>query len=139
MKPIRIMAASGMLGYGFTEEAFYNGLTLGLDLIACDAGSADPGPYYLGSGTAFVSRLAAKRDLGLMVKGGMQENVPVFIGSAGGSGSNAQVDWTLSILKEICEEQNITPRIAVLRSEIDKETLKSKIDNNRTALEDYTI
>lgn len=133
MKPIRIMAASGMLGYGFTEEAFYNGLTLGLDLIACDAGSADPGPYYLGSGTAFVSRLAAKRDLGLMVKGGMQENVPVFIGSAGGSGSNAQVDWTLSILKEICEEQNITPRIAVLRSEIDRETLKSKIDNSKTS------
>ncbi len=133
MKPIRIMAASGLLGYGFTEEAFYNGLTLGLDLIACDAGSADPGPYYLGSGTAFVSRLAAKRDLGLMVKGGIQENVPVFIGSAGGSGSNAQVDWTLSILKEICEEQNITPRVAVLRSEIDRETLKSKIDNNKTS------
>ena len=46
MKPIRIMAASGMLGYGFTEEAFKNGLAMGLDLIACDAGSADPGPYY---------------------------------------------------------------------------------------------
>ena len=45
MKPIRIMAASGMLGYGFTEEAFKNGLSMGLDLIACDAGSADPGPY----------------------------------------------------------------------------------------------
>ena len=28
MKPIRIMAASGMLGYGFTEEAFKNGLLL---------------------------------------------------------------------------------------------------------------
>ena len=57
------MAASGMLGYGFTETAFNAGLAMGLDLIACDAGSADPGPYYLGSGTAFVSRLAARRDL----------------------------------------------------------------------------
>ena len=129
MKPIRIMAASGMLGYGFTEEAFENGLSMGLDLIACDAGSADPGPYYLGSGTAFVSRLAAKRDLGLMVKGGIENGVPVFIGSAGGSGSNPQVDWTLDILREICEEQNIDPRVVVLRSEIDQETLKSKIQN----------
>jgi hypothetical protein len=133
MRPIRIMAASGMLGYGFTEEAFQNGLALGLDLIACDAGSADPGPYYLGSGTAFVSRLAVKRDLGLMVEGGIQASVPVFIGSAGGSGSNAQVDWTLDILKEICEEQNINPRIAVLRSEIDRETLKTKIAEGKTS------
>ena len=124
MKPIRIMAASGMLGYGFTEEAFENGLSMGLDLIACDAGSADPGPYYLGSGTAFVSRLAAKRDLGLMVKGGIETGVPVFIGSAGGSGSNPQVDWTLDILREICEEQSITPKVVVLRSEISKEKLK---------------
>ena len=52
MKPVRIMAVSGMLGYGFTEEAFRRGLDLGLDLIACDAGSADPGPYYLGNGSA---------------------------------------------------------------------------------------
>ena len=131
MKPIRIMAASGMLGYGFTEEAFENGLSMGLDLIACDAGSADPGPYYLGSGTAFVSRLAAKRDLGLMVKGGIENGVPVFIGSAGGSGSNPQVDWTLDILREICEEQNIDPRVVVLRSEIDQDTLKSKIQSNK--------
>ena len=131
MKPIRIMAASGMLGYGFTEEAFKNGLSMGLDLIACDAGSADPGPYYLGSGTAFVSRLAVKRDLGLMVKGGVEAGVPVFIGSAGGSGSNPQVDWTLDILREICEEQNITPKVVVLRSEISKEKLKSKIENDK--------
>ena len=45
MRPIKIMAASGMLGYGFTEKAFNHGLSLGIDLIACDAGSADPGPY----------------------------------------------------------------------------------------------
>tara|TARA_Y100000588_G_scaffold374664_1_gene450020 strand:+ start:2293 stop:3651 length:1359 start_codon:yes stop_codon:yes gene_type:complete len=127
------MAASGMLGYGFTEEAFLNGLNLGLDLIACDAGSADPGPYYLGSGSAFVSRLAVKRDLGLMVAGGFESKIPVFIGSAGGSGSDAQVDWTLGILKEICTEKNINPNVIVLRSELNKEDLKIKIRAGRTA------
>lgn len=133
MKPIRVMAVSGMLGYGFTEEAFRRGLSLGLDLIACDAGSADPGPYFLGSGSAFVSRLAAKRDLGLMVTGGMEAGVPVFIGSAGGSGSDVQVDWTLEILREICLEHSLAPRVAVLRSEIDRDTLKGKIRDGRTS------
>jgi len=131
MKPIRIMAASGMLGYGFTEEAFRNGLSQELDLIACDAGSADPGPYYLGSGTAFVSRLAVKRDLTLMVVGGVKSKVPVFIGSAGGSGSDRQVDWTLEILQEICVEENINPKICVLRSELNTETLKAKINSGK--------
>jgi hypothetical protein len=133
MKPVRAMAVSGMLGYGFTEEAFRRGLELGLDLIACDAGSADPGPYYLGSGSAFVSRLAVKRDLGLMVTGGIEAGVPVFIGSAGGSGSDVQVDWTLGILREICLEHGLSPRVAVLRSEIDRDTLKRKIRDDRTS------
>ncbi len=128
MKPIRIMAVSGMLGYGFTEQAFRRGLSLDLDLIACDAGSADPGPYYLGSGSAFVSRLAVKRDLGLMVTAGIELGVPVFVGSAGGSGSDAQVGWTLDILREICVEHRLAPRVAVLRSEIDKDTLRARID-----------
>ena len=77
--PIRLMATSGILGYGFTEEAFNQGLAMKPDLIACDGGSSDPGPYYLGSGSAFVSRAAVKRDLGLMVAGGMAHGIPVMI------------------------------------------------------------
>jgi len=133
MKPVRIMAVSGMLGYGFTEEAFRRGLDLGLDLIACDAGSADPGPYYLGNGSAFVSRLATKRDLGLMVTAGIELGVPVFVGSAGGSGADVQIDWTLDILREICVEHHLTPSVAVLRSEIDKDTLRAKVREGRTS------
>ncbi len=133
MKPFRAMAVSGMLGYGFTQEAFRRGLELDLDLIACDAGSADPGPYYLGSGTAFVSRLAAKRDLEAMVLGGLEAKVPVIIGSAGGSGSDVQVNWTLRILEEICIENGLSPRVAVLRTEIAPETLKTKILNGQTS------
>ena len=131
MKPIKIMAASGMLGYGFTEEAFNNGLSLGIDLIACDAGSADLGPYYLGSGTPFVSRIAVKRDLGLMVNGGAKAKIPVFIGSAGGSGSDKQVDWTLEILEEICKEQKINPKVVVLRSELNREFVTTKLKSGK--------
>ena len=133
MKPIRMMATTGILGYGFTEEAFRHGAAMDLDLIACDAGSTDPGPYYLGSGTAFVSRLAVKRDLALMVAAGMEKGVPVCIGSAGGGGSDAQVDWVLDILAEICAEQDLAPRVAVLRSEQAAEAVKAKVRAGRTA------
>ena len=69
MKPIRMFAATGMLGYGYAEESIETALSMDLDLIAADAGSMDPGPYYLGAGTAFVSRPAAKRDLAMMMEG----------------------------------------------------------------------
>lgn len=131
MAPIRLMATTGILGYGFTEEAFHAGVAMRPHLIACDAGSSDPGPHYLGSGTAFVSRAATKRDLALMVAAGMEHGIPVMIGSAGGSGSDAQVDWTLDILREICREKDLAPKVAVIRTEQSKEKLKQKLAAGR--------
>ena len=34
------------------------------DVLAVDAGSTDPGPYYLGAGVPFTNRRAVQRDLG---------------------------------------------------------------------------
>lgn len=126
MLPIRLMATTGILGYGFTEEAFHAGVAMKPDLIACDAGSSDPGPHYLGSGTAFVSRAAAKRDLALMVTAGCAHKIPVMIGSAGGSGSDAQVDWVLDILDEICRENALSPKVCVIRTQQAKDKLQQK-------------
>lgn len=131
MPPIRLMATTGILGYGFTEEAFNAGIAMKPDLIACDAGSSDPGPHYLGSGTAFVSRAAVKRDLTLMVTAGVANEIPVMIGSAGGSGSDAQVDWTLDILREICTENDLAPKVAVIRTEQSKDLLHGKLAAGR--------
>ena len=68
---------------------------------------------------------------GIILKGVNEARVPLIIGSAAGSGTNPKVEWTLDILREICEEQNIDPRVVVLRSEIDRDTLKSKIQSNK--------
>lgn len=133
MSPIRLMATTGILGYGFTEEAFHAGVAMKPDLIACDAGSSDPGPHYLGSGTAFVSRAAAKRDLTLMVTAGLEHNIPVMLGSAGGSGSDAQVDWVLDILDEICREHDISPKVSVIRTQQTKELLHKKLAAGKIA------
>ena len=49
-KEYKILSPTAILGYGFPEASFLRGLDEGPDLIAVDAGSTDPGPYYLGSG-----------------------------------------------------------------------------------------
>jgi len=42
--PLRILSASGQLGYGIIEKAFRAGLERDLHLIGADMGSVDPGP-----------------------------------------------------------------------------------------------
>lgn len=123
-----MMATSGMLGYGFTEEAFRNGLESGPDFIACDCGSMDPGPYYLGAGIPFVSRAAAKRDLKLMIAGGIEHRIPVLLGSAGGGGGDPHIDWIMEIVREIAAEAGLHLKAAVIHAEQDKGYLKQKLE-----------
>ncbi len=131
MNEFRMMATTGMLGYGFTEKAFFTGLGRDLDFIACDAGSQDPGPYYLGSGTAFVSRAAAKRDLKLMIDAGIERKIPVLIGSAGGSGGEPHLAWLLEIVREIAVEGSHRMRVAAIHAEPDRDYLKRQIAQDR--------
>ena len=60
MKEYKILAPTGIVGYGFPEDSFYAGVAQKPDLIACDAGSTDPGPYYLGAGTPFTNPTAVR-------------------------------------------------------------------------------
>ena len=114
---MKLLAATGMLGYGFTETAFARAIKQGVDLIGCDAGSMDPGPYYLGAGVPFVSRRAAKRDLGLMLEAGVRNKVPIIIGSAGGGGGADHVNWTRDLIDELAAERNLKFRMAVIQAE----------------------
>jgi hypothetical protein len=46
-RPFRVVATTAILGYGFPETSFHKAMSAGpVDLIAVDAGSIDPGPYY---------------------------------------------------------------------------------------------
>ena len=51
----KILVPSGVLGLGFSEDALKEGLKRKPDIIAIDGGSADSGPFYLGSGTSKYS------------------------------------------------------------------------------------
>ncbi len=121
---IRYLSLCGMLGYGYAAESLENALKLPLDFIGVDAGSTDPGPYYLGSGKGFVKRLQVKRDLSLVLKTAVMKKIPLIIGSAGGSGARPHVESVLEILREIAREQNFSFRAAVIYSDVSKEFLK---------------
>ena len=47
---LRVVALNGMLGYGYQLTSLDAGIAAKPHAIGCDAGSTDPGPYYLGAG-----------------------------------------------------------------------------------------
>jgi hypothetical protein len=94
----RALSPTAILGYGFPEHSFVRGIEKRPDLIAVDAGSTDPGPYYLGAGKSFTSRLAVKRDLELILGAALELSVPCIIGTAGGCGARGHVAWTEAII-----------------------------------------
>ena len=85
--------------------------------IAVDAGSTDPGPFYLGSGQSFTNREAVKRDLALIIEAGLAARIPVLIGTAGGSGAAPHLSWCLEIVHDVLVELNQTARVANIVSD----------------------
>ncbi|MBB6217596.1 hypothetical protein HNQ80_003719 [Anaerosolibacter carboniphilus] len=123
-KHIKILSPCGILGYGFPPESFANAMKDQPDAIVVDAGSTDAGPHKLGANAAIVSRQACKKDLEYIITAGFEHNIPVIIGSAGGSGARAHVEWTLSIIDEIIAERELSPqKQAVIWSDIPKDVI----------------
>ena len=128
MNMMKILAPTGIVGYGFPEESFHAGIAQKPDLIACDAGSTDPGPYYLGSGKPFTTKSAVKRDMTLMLKAACELNIPLIIGSAGGSGGDVHLARDTEIVLEIAKEHNLSFSFATISSELDKDFLIGELD-----------
>ena len=117
MDEIRYVAASGALGVGVDAEALDQSLDSAPHFIASDAGTTDAGPFALGSGTAAFPREAVKRDLTRVLVASNKANIPALIGSAGTAGGDPHVEWVLDIAREIAEENGLSLRTAVIRSE----------------------
>lgn len=126
-KPIRVLVPTGQLGGGVREAEVAFGIEEGADVIAVDAGSTDSGAAYLALGTSKNSRASVKRDLLLLMRAAAVAGIPLIVGSCGQAGGDRNLDWTRDIAVEVARELGITPRIALLYSEIDKATLKAKV------------
>jgi hypothetical protein len=126
-----ILSPTAILGYGFPESSFKQGLCHSPDLIAVDAGSVDPGPYYLGAGKSFTDRAAVMRDLRLMLQAGIERGIPVVVGSAGGAGAAPHLAWTVDILREIASEQRISFRLGTIAADVTPDLLRAGLADNR--------
>ena len=117
----KVLSPTAILGYGFPEKSFKAGVESRPDCIAVDAGSTDPGPYYLGAGKSFTSRAAVKRDLEFMLAAAMELSVPCIIGTAGGCGAREHVEWNESIIREIARSKGYSFRMAVIHADVSGE------------------
>ena len=131
MKEFRVLSPTAILGYGFPVASFEEGMRRKPHVIAVDAGSTDPGPYYLGSGKSFTDRGAVKRDMEYMLQAAMDENIPVIVGTAGGSGANSHLDWNVDIVREIAAEKGLDFKLAVISAQIDKDIVHKKLADGK--------
>ena len=127
----RILSTTAILGYGFPIASFEEGMKRNPHLIAVDAGSTDPGPYYLGAGVSFTDRDAVKRDLEIMIRAGIEKGIPVCIGTAGGSGGEPHLEWNKEIIEEIARENNLHFKLAVIHAELSKDLIKQELAAGR--------
>ncbi len=129
-RPLKIVGASGQLGYGIPTPAFQRALEQGPDLIGCDMGSIDIGPYYLGSGQMATARQSTKRDLRKVILGARSLDIPLVIGSAGSAGAKPHLEQTIAIIREIAQEENLSFTMAVIPGDIPKSIVKRSIAQN---------
>ncbi len=131
MKEYRILSPTGIVGYGFPAASFEEGVRRCPDLIACDGGSTDPGPYYLGSGNCFTDRTAVKRDMEMMLLAARKLDIPLVIGSAGGSGAKPHVEREIGVIREIAKEHALSFRMTVIWADFEKSYLIGKMHEGK--------
>ena len=132
MKPFPLVAATGMLGSGFRAESLDQAVSLGARMIGCDAGSTDPGPGPLATGTCMFAKAAVKRDTEIMMTRAVKVGIPLVIGSAGTSGSDAGLAWMVAIVREIAREQGLHARLAMIHSELSRDTVRRHLHDGRS-------
>ena len=132
MDELRVLSVCGNLGYGFPKASLENGLAQDPHIMGADNGSTDAGPYYLGSGDQLTKREQIRRDLGFSLAAARKKKIPYIIGSAGTAGGNPHIDSVLDTMHELAKRDGHRFKLAVIRSEMDKEFIKRAVREKRT-------
>jgi hypothetical protein len=130
-REIRILAPTSILGAGFRVESLRRAMSWEPHVMGCDAGSTDPGPYFLGSGDTYFSRDAMLRDLEHMVLAAREAHIPVLVGSAAAAGTDAQLATVVRVVEEIAAKHDLHFRLAVIHCEPPREYLKESFREGR--------
>lgn len=117
-KSVSYISPVGMLGGGFTESQFIEACEkYPIDFIGVDSGSTDGGPVHLGADLPINSRDALKRDLGILIATARRIDVPLLVGSSGGSGGNSNLNFIADIVREVAREQELSFNLATIQAE----------------------
>lgn len=127
LQPLRVLAASGQLGYGIPETALAEGLKRKPHFIGCDMGSIDPGPYYLGSGQLATSAGMTRSDLTLVLRAARSIDVPLLLGTAGTAGAAPHLDQTLELVRAIARAEGLHFKLASIRADMPRDLVKQAI------------
>ena len=127
-KTVRMMSASGILGYGFPESSLEAALARKPHMIGVDGGSSDPGPHYLGSGKTLNSRMAMKRDLSLLLRGAIRNGIPMMVGTCGGAGGEPHLQACADIIREVAREHGLNFKMALIHAEQGKDFLLEQLE-----------
>ena len=127
-KNIKFLSLCGMLGYGYPVDGLKRAMREDIAFIGVDAGSTDPGPYYLGSGKSFVKEMQIRRDLEPALLAAREKNIPLIIGSAGGSGARPHVDFFCNILLDLAKKNKLSFKLAVIYSDLDKDFIMQNFE-----------
>jgi hypothetical protein len=131
MKEIKILCPTAALGFGCPIESFEEGLRRMPDAIGVDAGSTDPGPYYLGTGQTILGWGPQKKDLELYLAAQQKHNIPLIIGSAGGPGCLSVLNETIRLIEDIARENNYKFKLAKIEADFDKDYLKKCVSEDK--------
>ena len=129
--PLRVLAASGQLGYGIPDAAFAAGLARKPHVIGADMGSIDPGPAYLGSGEMGTSAAMTRADLTKVLRGARSLGAPLIIGTAGTAGARPHLEATLQFVREIAHAQGLHFRLGWIGADMPREVVKAAIRQRR--------
>ena len=133
MNSVTVVTPTGCIGNrGVDREALRRAVVeAGADVIAVDAGSADCGPWYLGTGKAHSPLLNIAWDIDAILEVAIPRRIPVLIGSAGGSGARPHLDATVELVRELAHAKGHRFRLAAISSDVTPDALLEHTTDGR--------
>jgi hypothetical protein len=127
------LLANCVVGLGFSYRGFRAGLEREPHAIGCDAGSADYGPAFLGSGRDPKSVLAVERDLTIMLEGARELDVPLVIGSCGGAGGRTHLAGYEALVRSIAKRRGLRFTLATIGATQDPDRIKRALSDGQVS------
>ena len=125
---MRLYAPTGALGMGFLDSSLARAVAMRPDVIACDAGSTDSGPFYLGASAPKMSQPALDRDLRRLLRARDELKVPLIIGSCGTSGTDDGVEMMRDLALQIARDEALSFTIGLVYCEQKPATIAQWFD-----------